>query len=74
VAAMDSALVHGLNWNPEEAKEQLDKLMEVVAVVGGTWMSCWHNTSVSDHGEWAGWRSTYLHLVQTARSLSRRTL
>ena len=74
VAAMDSAMTRGLNWNPEEAKGQLDEMMEVVSAAGGTWMSCWHNTSVSDRDEWVGWRATYLHMVQTARSLSRRTL
>lgn len=69
LAVMDSALKYGLNWSPKEAAEEMDEIMAVVAQVGGTWMSCWHNTSVSEVDGWQGWRATYLHMVQSARSL-----
>ena len=70
VAAMDSALKEGLGWRPERAAEEMDRLMSVVSEVGGVWMSCWHNTSVSEGEGWQGWRATYLHMVQSARSLA----
>jgi len=70
IAVMDSALRVGLDLEASEAQDQMDRWMAVVAEVGGDWMSCWHNTSVSDSEEWVGWRATYLHMVQTARSLS----
>lgn len=71
VAVMDSAMRVGLNWTPDQANSQLDAIMEVVSDVGGIWMSCWHNTSVSDAEEWVGWRATYLHMIETARRLGK---
>ena len=67
IAVMDSALREGLELNPEESTEKLDLLLNVVADVGGTWMSCWHNTSVSEDGDWVGWSSTYIHMISTAK-------
>lgn len=70
IAVMDVGMVLGLLWSAEEAKEKLSARMEVVAEVGGDWMSCWHNTSVSEEPLWRGWRATYLHMVKEARRLS----
>ena len=70
VAVMDSALRVGQGWSPERARTELESLMKVVSDVGGVWMSCWHNTSVSNRDEWAGWRATFLHMVRTARGLA----
>ena len=74
IAVMDSALRDGLHWNPDETNDKLDEMLSVVADVGGTWMSCWHNTSVSEDGDWAGWSSTYTHMISTARRLMNRNL
>ena len=74
IAVMDSALRDGLYWNPDETNDKLDEMLSVVADVGGTWMSCWHNTSVSEDGDWAGWSSTYTHMISTARRLMNRNL
>ena len=74
IAVMDSALREGLELNPEESTEKLDLLLNVVADVGGTWMSCWHNTSVSEDGDWVGWSSTYIHMISTAKRLVNRKL
>ena len=57
---------------------QLKKLPRVHAVpgwiglrwCGGHWMSCWHNTSVSEDEPWQGWRATYLHMADIARHWS----
>ena len=70
IAAMDSALKGALGWKPDRAAQEMDRLMTVVSEVGGVWMSCWHNTSVSEDEGWKGWRATYLHMVQSARSLT----
>ena len=50
-----------------EARGALTLQMAVVSDVGGHWMSCWHNTSVSEEEPWQGWRATYLHMVDAAR-------
>lgn len=70
IAVMDSALRVGLGWSPERAAREMDHAMTMVSKVGGTWLTCWHNTSVSDDEEWSGWRATYLHMVKSARRLA----
>jgi hypothetical protein len=65
VTVMDVGLKH--MWSAEEARGALTSLMAVVSDVGGHWMSCWHNTSVSEEEPWQGWRATYLHMVDEAR-------
>jgi len=67
LAVMDTAMRVGLGWSSLDARGHMEAMMELVKEVGGTWMSCWHNTSVSDEGEWQGWRATYLHMVEVAR-------
>lgn len=67
LAVMDTAMRVGLGWSAQDARARLEAMMGVVQEVGGTWMSCWHNTSVSEEGEWHGWRATYLHMVEVAR-------
>ena len=68
VAVMDVGMRH--MWSAEEARGALSALMAVVSDAGGHWVSCWHNTSVSEEGPWRGWRATYLHMVETARHWS----
>lgn len=70
VAVMDVGMRVGLAWSPEEARSALSKRMAVVEAAGGHWMSCWHNTSVSEDEPWLGWRATYLHMVEEAREWS----
>ena len=65
VAVMDVGIRH--MWSAREARGVLTAQMAVVSDVGGHWMSCWHNTSVSEEEPWQGWRATYLHMVDAAR-------
>ena len=71
IAVMDIAMRDGMGWSALEAKAHLRDMMHVVSKVGGTWMSCWHNTSVSEQLEWLGWQATYLDMVDTARRLGK---
>lgn len=74
MAVMDEAMRGSLGWTPQKACVELMRSMNAVAVVGGQWMSCWHNTSVSEDGEWEGWRATYLHMLSHAQNLGVTTL
>lgn len=74
MAVMDEAMRGPLGWTPQKAAVELTRSMDAVAVVGGQWMSCWHNTSVSEDGEWEGWRATYVHMLGHAQNLGVTTL
>jgi hypothetical protein len=56
---MDRTLKDYLSLSPEEAKEQLKTLAESVKDVGGQFTSLWHNSSLSEYGEWQGWRTVF---------------
>ena len=45
--------------NSEEALSQIVDLMQAVKKVNGTFVSVWHNESLSDQGIWKGWRNVY---------------
>lgn len=67
---MDVTLMQYLNKTPAEAVEIIEKLMKETAVVGGTFISLWHNESMSDEGKWAGWQSVYTKMTRTAYEIS----
>jgi hypothetical protein len=56
---MDVTLKNSLKLTPENAKQKIGKLMDEVKKVNGTFTSIWHNESVSDYGEWKGWRDVF---------------
>ena len=72
LVAMDEAMRGKLGWSPLEAEQHLVSILDVVASVGGVWRMCWHNTSVSDKGAWAGWKSTYVGITRKAQSMTVR--
>jgi hypothetical protein len=58
-AYMDGTLCEYLNLTTEEAIEQISFLKQEVQKVGGEFIGIWHNTSLTDEGEWKGWRAVY---------------
>jgi len=59
ITAMDSSLMDYQGLSIEEAKRELQKLKEAVKKVNGTYVTLWHNHTVSDQGEWKGWREVF---------------
>ncbi|MDA0728099.1 MAG: hypothetical protein O3B70_04150 [Bacteroidetes bacterium] len=74
LAVMDMGLMECIRLFPQFAKVELPMMMDVVASIGGHWVSCWHNTTVSDDQAWKGWKSTYVHMAQELRQRVRCTL
>ncbi len=66
---MDVTLREYRNMKCPESIQKIKKLMEETRAVGGTFISLWHNESLSDHGRWAGWREVYLVMTRMARSM-----
>lgn len=57
--AMDRTFSNYMGLNPEQAINEIKKLKELVNSVGGQWSMIWHNDSVSNYGEWKGWRKVF---------------
>lgn len=68
-AYMDSALKDNLNVDQDEAKKLINDLLHSVANVGGLLMCIWHNSSITDTGDWKGWRSVLRHTVDQTKLL-----
>ena len=61
---MDVTLRNYLNLTPAEALLVIDNLMQEIRKYGGTFISLWHNESLSDQAEWAGWREVFVKMTE----------
>ncbi|PIF06333.1 MAG: hypothetical protein CSA36_02265 [Draconibacterium sp.] len=57
--AMDVTLHDYLQLPPEEAFEEIEKLMLEVKKVNGIFMSVWHNETINNLGTWEGYREVF---------------
>ena len=55
---MDSAIKRHKEWSPEEAKNRISLARQYIAEIGD-WRMIWHNETVCDEREWAGWRAVF---------------
>lgn len=62
-AVMEATLKYYLKMNPEEAIKEINELINVVKSVNGTFVSVWHNESLSDQGMWQGWKEVYVKML-----------
>lgn len=67
---MDVTLLHYRNLRADDALRKIVTLMEETAKVGGTFISLWHNESMSDEGHWKGWQNVYTEMTRKAVELS----
>ncbi len=67
--SMDISLRDYMGKTPEEALDILKKMMLEVKECGGTFISLWHNESLSDKGKWKGWRQVFEELTEQAIAL-----
>lgn len=63
-AVMEATFKYYLELSPEKSWEQILALMQKVKNVKGTFVSVWHNESMSEQGEWIGWRWLYEQLLE----------
>lgn len=66
-SVMEATLKYYMKLNPEQAKDEVDKLIAKVKAVEGTFISLWHNETLSDQGTWKGWRNVFINMVKTAQ-------
>ena len=60
---MEAGLKYYQKCTEEEAVININKIVEVVKKVNGTFVSIWHNESLSDEGIWKGWRRVYEQML-----------
>jgi hypothetical protein len=51
---------------PEEASKHISELMKTVKSVDGTFISVWHNESLSDEGIWKDWKMVYEKMLKAS--------
>lgn len=56
---MDGTLKDYAKLSLEESKQQVQFLKEQVRNVNGEFIGIWHNTSLTNKGEWKGWREVF---------------
>ncbi len=65
-AVMDGTLKDYQELTPADAIEVIKNLINEVKQVNGTFISLWHNESLSDRLRWKGWREVYEKLLEAA--------
>ncbi len=65
-AVMDVALNRFKKLNPAQATEKIRELMGRVKKCRGTFISVFHNESLSDFDNWKGWREVYENMLAEA--------
>ncbi|MBU8892757.1 MAG: polysaccharide deacetylase family protein [Bacteroidales bacterium] len=61
---MDTTLNQYLKLNIDEAIDLIGEIINKVKKVKGTFISLWHNESLSDHGYWKGWEPVYKKMLE----------
>jgi hypothetical protein len=65
-AVMDGTLRDYKNCTPQQAISIITDLIREVKAVNGTFISIWHNESLSDQKRWEGWRAVYQQMIHFA--------
>ena len=67
-AVMDATLKYYMKLSPEESLLHIRKLIDEVKKVDGTFISLWHNESLSDYKQWKGWQFIFEEMVKSAKA------
>ena len=68
-AVMDRSLLKESKGDPSRAIDLSIGLARQIAEVGGTFVTVWHNESLSGQYEWKGWEDVFLRIVSEVRSM-----
>lgn len=66
-AMMEATLKYYMKLSTEESKRVVSQIIQKVKDVDGTFMSLWHNETLTDTGNWQGWRDVFLHMIREAK-------
>ena len=60
---MDGTLNNYLSLEPVQALKEVESLIAEVKNVNGLFVPLWHNSSLSETGDWKGWRQVYKEML-----------
>jgi len=58
---MEGTLMNDLQ--PEDASQKISQLLKEVSNVGGTFISLWHNHTISKTREYSTWRNVHQKMI-----------
>jgi hypothetical protein len=64
---MDRTLRQHMNMNADEAMKFISENVLQIKELGGTFVSLWHNESLSDNGYWKEWRKVFEYMMNVAK-------
>ncbi len=65
-AIMDATFKYYLKVQPDDVLDLIEPLIEQVKAVDGTFISLWHNESLSENQLWKGYRKVYEQMLEMA--------
>ncbi len=63
---MEGTLKDYMNIEANEAMDVIKPLIDEVKAVNGTFISLWHNESLSNAKRWVGWHKVYEDMIREA--------
>ena len=63
---MDATMRYYVKVDPENAMTAIKPIIDEVKKVNGTFISLWHNESLSENYIWNGWRKVYEEMIEYA--------
>jgi len=61
---MEASFQYYQHLGTKETIQQITKMINAVKKVNGTFVSVWHNESLSEKGIWVGWKKVYESMLQ----------
>ena len=65
-AVMDATLKYYMKVSPADAIGAMGSLIKEIKKVNGTFISLWHNESLSNEKQWSGWLDVYEEMIKLA--------
>ncbi len=65
---MDTCLQQYMKLTPDQSVQKIAEMVDQVKKVNGTFISLWHNESLSEWKDWRGWSKVYRDLLTIAKT------
>ena len=63
---MDGTLRDYMKLSPAEALKRIQKIIDEIKQVDGTFISLWHNDALNNKDAWKGWYDVYIQMIDYA--------